>query len=84
MDKIEIITRKKLLDTFAAANKNYNDDSRKKFRGLLKENNIAITDKTTDYILKRELNKYSKPLLYDLEFDNQLNEAIKIIGLKDY
>ena len=83
-DQIEVIMKKKILENFAVSNKSYNDDTRQKFRRLLKDNNITISEKTADYILKREILKYSKPPLYDLEFDNQLNESIRIIGLKDY
>ncbi len=83
-DQIEIITKKKILEKFAAENKNYNDDTRQKFRRLLKDSNVAVPDRTADYILKRELYKYSRPPVYDLEFDNQLKESIRIIGMKDY
>jgi carboxyl-terminal processing protease len=82
--QIEIIVKKKILENFVLMNKIYNDENRRKFNQQLKDNNIAITEKTADYLLKREMYRYSKPPLYELEFDNQLNEAIRIISEKDY
>jgi hypothetical protein len=43
---------------------------------------VALTGKTADYILKDWLYRFKKKQLYDLEFDTQLNEAIKHIGGK--
>ena len=47
---------------------------------LLKEKNISISEKSAAFVLKREMNKFTKSPLYDLEFDNQLVEAIRIVN----
>jgi len=46
---------------------------------LLKEKKYSISEKSAGFILKREITKFSKNPLYDLEFDNQLGEAVKVI-----
>lgn len=80
VDKIKIINRKSILEKFVKSNKEYNEVTKNKFKNLLKKDGLSIEEITADYILKKEIYKYTKTPLYDLEFDNQLDEAIKIIN----
>jgi len=53
------------------------ESTRAEFRKYLADKGIRLTDRTCDYILKYEVARYHKPGIYDLEFDNQLNSALK-------
>jgi carboxyl-terminal processing protease len=81
-DKLRIIYRDKILEKFIKDNKEYNPETQKKFLALLKEKNLSIQEKDANFILKKEINRFSKSPLYDLEFDNQLIEAIKTVQIK--
>ncbi len=81
-EKLRIIYKEKILEKFIKENKEYSQETRNKFSTLLKEKNLSISDKNADFILKREINRYIKSPLYDLEFDSQLVEAAKIVQSK--
>jgi carboxyl-terminal processing protease len=74
---LKSIGRKRLLAEFVDSKTEYNKEARDTFKKILAENNIKLTQKTADYILKREIGKYHKSLPYELEFDNQLITAIE-------
>lgn len=75
-DGLKAIGRGGILAGFVDSKTEYNMDTRNKFKAILAEKKIKLSDKTADYILKREIGKYHKSLPYDLEFDNQLITAI--------
>ena len=52
-------------------------NTRDEFKKYLSDKGIKISDRISDYILKYEVARYHKPAIYDLEFDNQLNTALK-------
>ncbi len=80
---IKKINRDKLLSQFVTKKMDYNEESKIKFREFLKKKGIKLTGSTGDFILKSRINRFKKQLVYDLEFDNQLNAAIeKIAGTK--
>jgi carboxyl-terminal processing protease len=82
MKNIKIIREKKLLEQFVKKDTEYTQETRESFGKYLVKNDVALTGKTADYILKDWLYRFKKKQLYDLEFDTQLNEAIKHIGGK--
>jgi len=75
-DDLKKISRDKLLNQFVSIKTVYNDNVKSEFRKFLKEKNVKISDATSDFILKREISKYHKNQIYDLEFDNQLTAAV--------
>jgi len=75
----QIITSK-VLEEFAKANKTYNEDSRKKFMETLRARNYTISERSANYLLMTEINRYAKQSLYNLEFDAQLNRAIAVLN----
>jgi carboxyl-terminal processing protease len=77
---IKNIYKDKILEVFIKENKEYNQLNKNKFMALLKEKKFSISEKSANFILKREITKFTKSPLYDLEFDNQLGEAIRIIN----
>jgi carboxyl-terminal processing protease len=77
---IKNIYKNKIIEGFIKENKEYNQSNKNKFMALLKEKKISISEKSANFILKREITKFTKSPLYDLEFDNQLGEAIRIIN----
>ncbi len=77
---IRNIHKEKILEGFVKGNKEYNQANKNKFMALLKERKYSISEKSANFILKREMTKFNKSPLYDLEFDNQLGEAIRIIN----
>jgi carboxyl-terminal processing protease len=81
-DKLRVIYKEKILEKFAKDHKEYNEETQKKFMALLKEKNLLMSEKDANFILKKEINRYAKSPLYDLEFDNQLVEAVKIVQSK--
>lgn len=74
------IERKKILEKFINNDMDYNDVMVKRFQLFLKNNGITLSERAMRYILKSSLLRYKKRPLYDLEFDNQLVEALKKIG----
>lgn len=77
--KVTVILREKIVQNFVKTHPRYSRETKKKFLALLKEKDLAISEKTALYMLKSEVNKYTKRKLYDLEFDIQLNRAIKLL-----
>ncbi|MBN2040574.1 MAG: S41 family peptidase [Spirochaetes bacterium] len=79
-ERIRLITKRDILGSFVKSNKKYDEETRDKFKALLSKEGLDLMDRTADYILKKEIFRYKNSPLYDLEFDNQLTEAIKIIN----
>ncbi len=77
---IQKIYEDKLLGKFVKPKTQYNDETREAFLKLLREKNIELSRRTAFFILKREIDRYKKRELYDLEFDDQLKAAIKKLG----
>ena len=77
MRNIKLVRDKKLLETFVKKDTEYSQPARDSFRELLAKNGIALSEKTGDFVLKEWIYRFKKRQLYDLEFDNQLTEAIK-------
>src|SRR6056297_2687153 len=77
--QINILMKKKLLEKFAASHKTYDETTRKEFYEFVKKHGVKLSNKTADYVLKNELSGLSKRPVYDLEFDRQLREALKVI-----
>ena len=77
MRNIKLVRDKKLLETFVKKDTEYTQPARDSFRELLAKNGIALSEKTGDFVLKEWIYRFKKRQLYDLEFDNQLTEAIK-------
>ncbi len=82
MKNIKIVREKKLLDQFAKKDTEYTTETRASFSQYLAKNDVSLSSRTANYILKDWINRFKKKQLYDLEFDTQLNEAIKHISGK--
>ncbi len=78
---INSINKEKIPELFVKEHRDYNDENKLIFRKLLKEKNLSVSDENADFLLKKEIYKYAKRPLYDLEFDRQLNEAIRIVNI---
>ena len=76
-EDLKKISRDKLLNEFVSIKTAYNDKTKEEFKKFLLSKNVKISDTTADFILKREITKYHKDQIYDLEFDNQLTAAIE-------
>ena len=76
---IKKIYKDKLLTKFKADKMDYNDETKEKFLKFLKGHDVMVSQRNANFVLKREINRFRKSPLYDLEFDDQLNEAIRII-----
>ncbi|NMB64291.1 MAG: hypothetical protein GYA16_05405, partial [Spirochaetes bacterium] len=72
--------KEKILEKFISTHTKYDEPTKQEFKKLLEKNSIKLSDSTAYFILKSEIYRYTKRPLYDLEFDNQLTEAIKIIN----
>ena len=81
-EELKKISKDKLLNKFVTIKTEYSDSVKQDFHKFLKSNNIKVTDKTADIILKREISKYHKNIPYDLEFDNQLITALEMFSKK--
>lgn len=81
-EELKKISREKLLNKFVTIKTEYNESVKQEFHKFLKSNNVSVTDKTADIILKREISKYHKNTPYDLEFDNQLITALEMFNKK--
>lgn len=77
---VNAIYREKLVDEFLKTHKGYTPENRKEFIEFLKARNLTISEKSANYILKIEVNRFVKQPLYDLEFDAQLKKAIEVVG----
>ena len=82
MKNIKIVRDKKLLEQFVKKDTEYTPDTRESFGKYLVKNDVVLTGRTADFILKDWIYRFRKKQLYDLEFDTQLNEAIKNISGK--
>jgi carboxyl-terminal processing protease len=80
MKNLKIIRDKKILEHFVRKETDYTEETKASFRGALVKNGVTLSDKTANYILKDWIYRFKKKPLYDLEFDLQLNEAIKHIS----
>lgn len=69
-----------LLEEFTKTNKTYNSENTKKLITFLNEKKLPISDRVAAFYLKKQINRYKKRSLYDIEFDTELNKAIKIIN----
>lgn len=76
-EELRKISRDKLLNEFVTIKTVYSDSTKAEFKKFLHGRNVNISDTTSDFILKREIAKYHKSQVYDLEFDNQLTAAIE-------
>ena len=76
-EDLKKISKDKLLNEFVSIKTVYNDNTKSEFKKFLSGRNVKISDTTADFILKREVSKYHKSQIYDLEFDNQLTAAIE-------
>lgn len=81
-NRINRIYADRILENFVSDHKEYNSANRKLFQELLKEKDLSISEENAGFIFKKEIYKFSKSPLYDLEYDNQLKEAIRIIKEK--
>jgi carboxyl-terminal processing protease len=70
----------KLLDDFTKDARAYTDESKRKFMDFLKSKNISLSERSAHFILKKEFERFSRPPLYDLEFDSQLLRAIAVFN----
>jgi len=77
---LKIIRDRKILEQFVKKDTDYNAETRASFRQLLAQNGVTLPDKTAHFVLKDWIYRFRKKPLYDLEFDLQLNEAIRHIG----
>ena len=75
-EELKKISREKLLSEFVSIKTVYNENTKSEFKKFLQSKNINISDNSSDFILKREIGKYHKRQIYDLEFDNQILSAI--------
>jgi carboxyl-terminal processing protease len=82
MKNMKIVREKKLLDQFVKKNTEYTAETRDSFSQYLVKNDVTLNSRTANYILKDWIYRFKKKQLYDLEFDTQLNEAIKHISGK--
>jgi len=80
MKNLKIIRDRKILEHFVRKETDYTEETKASFRGALVKNGVTLPDKTANYILKDWIYRFKKKPLYDLEFDLQLNEAIKHIS----
>ncbi len=77
---IQKIYMNKILAGFVNTKTRYNEETKKSFIELLRDKKIELSSRTAFFLLKREINRYRKKALYDLEFDDQLKAAIKKLG----
>ena len=78
--KMRKIRKLKLLKKFLKKGMAYNDNLKRKFQNYLKENKMSVPPRVANFILKNGILRYKKRPVYDLEFDNQLVGAVKIIN----
>ena len=77
---LKIVREKKLVEEFATRDINYTPQTRESFQQQLKKNGVSLSAKTADFVLRDWIYRFKKRPLYDLEFDTQLNEAIRHLG----
>ncbi len=69
-----------IIGEFVKANPSYDKYNVAQLMELLKEKNLPVSEKVAAYFYKMEFNRDKPSALYDLEFDNQLREAMKKIN----
>ncbi|MDY6934320.1 MAG: S41 family peptidase [Spirochaetota bacterium] len=79
-ENISVIIKEGLTEKFVASNGIYSDENVKRFKDFLDSKGLSISLHSAGFILKREISKYSKRPIYDMEYDNQLKQAIAIIN----
>jgi carboxyl-terminal processing protease len=79
-DAMNVINRDKLVEKYGHNAKDYSDQNRQAFRDYLKKNNVAVSDRLSDMLLKDNIYRYQKRPVYDLEFDDQLVSAIDLLN----
>jgi carboxyl-terminal processing protease len=79
---VVLFQKKKLLKKFYKKGMKYDDATRTLFRNFLKRNSIELSSRTSDFILKEQVNRYRKRKSYDLEFDTQLTKTLEYIAKK--
>jgi carboxyl-terminal processing protease len=80
MKNMKAVKDRKLLDAFVKKDTEYTPESKKAFCAYLSQNGITLSEKAACFMLKDRLIRFKKKPLYDLEFDNQLNRAIRQIS----
>jgi carboxyl-terminal processing protease len=80
MKNMKAVKDRKLLDTFARKDTEYTAETKQAFRRYLSENGITLSEKAAYFMLKDRIIRFKKKPLYDLEFDNQLTQAVRQIS----
>ncbi|HPC42172.1 MAG TPA: S41 family peptidase [Spirochaetota bacterium] len=80
MKNLKIVREKKILEQFVRKETEYTEETKASFRAALSKDGVILPDKTANYILKDWMYRFKKKPLYDMEFDLQLNEAIRHIS----
>ncbi|TFH42631.1 MAG: PDZ domain-containing protein, partial [Chrysiogenales bacterium] len=80
MKGLKAVREGNLMEHFSKGGIAYTIESRESFRAFLAGKGVTLSEKTGNFILKDWINRFKKKPLYDLEFDSQLNEAVKYIG----
>lgn len=78
---IKIINTKKLIEKYSDA-KEYNDETKAAFREYLAKNDIKISGRVANSLLKDHLWAHKKRPVYDMEFDDQLVNAVTKLNKK--
>jgi hypothetical protein len=76
-EELNRASTEKVIGTFVNSKTVDDQNTREEFQKYLAEKGIKISGRTSGYILKYEVARFHKPAIYDLEFDNQLNTALK-------
>ncbi|OHD65032.1 MAG: hypothetical protein A2176_04595 [Spirochaetes bacterium RBG_13_51_14] len=82
MKSLKIIRDKKLMEKLVKNDSDYTPEARESFRRQIAVNGATLSDKGADFILKDWIYRFKKKPIYDLEFDTQLNEAVRHISGK--
>ncbi len=81
-EALKQISKEKILTSFVSIKTAYDSKTREQFKKILSDKKINLSQKTADYLLKREAAKYHKRKPYDVEFDNQLISALEKLDKK--
>ncbi len=77
MKNLKVVRDRKILEQFVRKDTEYTEETKASFRAALARDGVILPDKTANYMLKDWIYRSRKKPLYDLEFDLQLNEAIR-------
>lgn len=77
MKNLKVVRDRKILEQFVRKDIEYTEETKASFRATLARDGVTLPDKTANYMLKDWIYRSRKKPLYDLEFDLQLNEAIR-------